>query len=173
MEYIEKTKWEMHIVGPGIWQGKWKTWKIRNTHGRIWNMTRNTGKCGKSKMYTEGPGIWGKNRKTWKMRHTHCRTWNMAKNTEKHAKWDTHTVGPEIWKKKNHWKTWKIRSAHCRNWNMPRILKNVENETQTLYDLEYGKKTDKRGKWETHMVGPGLWWENWKTCKMRNAHCRN
>jgi hypothetical protein len=29
---------------------------------------------------------------------------------------------------------------------MPRILKNVENETQTLYDLEYGEKTDKRGK---------------------------
>ena len=150
MEYIEKTKWEMHIVGPGIWQGKWKTWKIRNTHGRIWNMTRNTGKCGKSKMYTEGPGIWWKNRKTWKMRHTHCRTWNMAKNTEKHAKWDTHTVGPEIWKKKTtekpgklevhtvgtgicqeYWKTSKMRHKHCMTWNMARKLTNEENEKLT------------------------------------------
>ena len=25
-------------------------------------------------------------------------------------------------------------------------LKNVENEKQTLYDLEYGEKTEKRGK---------------------------
>jgi hypothetical protein len=25
-------------------------------------------------------------------------------------------------------------------------LKNVENETQTLYDLEYGKTTGKHGK---------------------------
>ena len=36
---------------------------------------------------------------------------------------------------------------------MPTKLKNVENETQTLYDLEYGEK---------HL----------KTWKMRNAHCR-
>jgi ABC-type dipeptide/oligopeptide/nickel transport system ATPase component len=34
-----------------------------------------------------------------------------------------------------------------------RKLKNIENETQTLYDLEYGEKHSKR-------------------CKMRNAHCR-
>jgi hypothetical protein len=27
-----------------------------------------------------------------------------------------------------------------------RNLKNVENETQTLFDLEYGEKTEKRGK---------------------------
>jgi hypothetical protein len=33
-------------------------------------------------------------------------------------------------------------------------LKNVENETQTLYDLEYGKTTGKHGKWDTHTVGP-------------------
>jgi len=29
---------------------------------------------------------------------------------------------------------------------MERNLKNVENETQTLYELEYGEKTGKRGK---------------------------
>ena len=34
-----------------------------------------------------------------------------------------------------------------------RKLKNMENETQTLYDLEYGDK-------------------NSKPWKMRNAHCR-
>ena len=32
-------------------------------------------------------------------------------------------------------------------------LKNVEKETQTLYDLEYVEK-------------------HWNRCKMRNAHCR-
>jgi hypothetical protein len=36
---------------------------------------------------------------------------------------------------------------------MARKLKNVENVTQNLFDLEYGKKHSK--KW-----------------KMRNAHCR-
>jgi hypothetical protein len=30
--------------------------------------------------------------------------------------------------------------------DMARILNNVENETQTLFDLEYGEKTEKRGK---------------------------
>jgi hypothetical protein len=29
---------------------------------------------------------------------------------------------------------------------MARKLKNVENETQTVFDLEYGKKTENRGK---------------------------
>jgi hypothetical protein len=29
---------------------------------------------------------------------------------------------------------------------MVRNLKNVENEKQTLFDLEYGEKTEKRGK---------------------------
>ena len=39
-----------------------------------------------------------------------------------------------------HGKNWKIRNAQCRTWNMARKQKNVENETQTLYDLECGKK---------------------------------
>ena len=39
------------------------------------------------------------------------------------------------------------------NWNMARNTENVENETQTLYYLEYGKKHS-------------------KTLKMRNGHCR-
>jgi hypothetical protein len=29
---------------------------------------------------------------------------------------------------------------------MERKLKNKENETQTLFDLDYGEKTEKRGK---------------------------
>ena len=31
----------------------------------------------------------------------------------------------------------------CRTWIIARKMKNVENETQTLYELEYGEKTDK------------------------------
>ena len=30
--------------------------------------------------------------------------------------------------------------------NMARKLKNVENETQTMFDLEYGEKTEKTWK---------------------------
>jgi len=32
------------------------------------------------------------------------------------------------------------------------------------------RSTAKRGKWETHTVGPGLKRENWKTWKMRHKH---
>ena len=65
-----------------------------------------------------------------------------------------------------------------------RNLKNVENETQTLFDLEYGEKTEKlekwdantvdleygekryqRENWETHMVGPGTWQATVKNVK--------
>ena len=45
-------------------------------------------------------------------------------------------------------------SAHFRTWKMARELKNVENETQTLFDLEYSKKHS-------------------KAFKMRNIHCRS
>ena len=34
----------------------------------------------------------------------------------------------------------KIRNEHFKTWNMARKLKKVENETQTLYDLEYVEK---------------------------------
>jgi hypothetical protein len=33
-----------------------------------------------------------------------------------------------------------MRNANCQTWNMARKLKNVGNETQTLYDLEYDEK---------------------------------
>ena len=33
-----------------------------------------------------------------------------------------------------------MRKAHCRNCNMARKLKNVKNEKQTLFYLEYGEK---------------------------------
>ena len=37
-------------------------------------------------------------------------------------------------------KMWKMINAHSRTLIMLRKLKNMENETQTLYDLEYGDK---------------------------------
>ena len=54
------------------------------------------------------------------------------------------------------------------SWNMGRILKKLENETQSLQDLEYGERPEKREKRQntdahthththTHMVGPGIW----------------
>ena len=35
----------------------------------------------------------------------------------------------------------------------------MHNAKHTLYVLEYGDKTEKRGKWETHMVGQEIWRE--------------
>jgi hypothetical protein len=58
----------------------------------------------------------------------------MAKKLENEIQWETRTIGPEIWLE---------------------ILKKVENETETLFDLEYGEETEKRGKWDTNSVWPG------------------
>ena len=38
-----------------------------------------------------------------------------------------------------------MRNTHCRNWIVERKLKkNEENKKQTLYDLEYERKGEKR-----------------------------
>ena len=54
---------------------------------------------------------------------------------------------------------------------MARTLKNIENETQKLYDLEYGN-TKKHGKWEITLHDLEYGEKHWKTWKMRNAHWR-
>ena len=75
----------------------------------------------------------------------------MVRNTEKREKGEIHTVGPGLWQENS--KTWKMTRQICMTWNMARKVKNVENETQTLFDMEYGKKHS-------------------KTWKIRNAQCR-
>jgi len=123
-EITEKPeKWQMHTVGPGIWQENWKSRKMINTHFRTWNMARKT-------------------EQVWKFRNVHCRTWNMAtklkimenekqpldhlKNdeiTEKREKWDMHTVGLGIWRE--NWKSRKMRNTHFRTWNKARKTEKV------------------------------------------------
>jgi hypothetical protein len=49
------------------------------------------------------------------MRSVHCGTWNMAKNLENEIQSETPTIGPKIWLEP---------------------FKRVENETETLYDLD-------------------------------------
>jgi hypothetical protein len=73
----------------------------------------------------------------------------MARDTEKCEKWIMHTVESVTC-----WGNWK---------------KNVENDKCTLYDLEYGEKTEKRGKWEMNTLGPGLWQETLKN--VENEKC--
>ena len=46
-----------------------------------------------------------------------------------------------------------MRQKHCLTWNMARKLKNVENETQTLFKIN--------------------WWNTFKNKKMRNVHCKS
>ena len=114
----KREKWEMHTVGHGLWRENWKSWKMRNTHCRTWNMARKTEKGGK-------------------FRNVHCRTLNMSRKlkiienvkhplddlindeiTEKPEKWEMHTVGPGIWRE--NWKSRKMRNTQLRTWNMAR-----------------------------------------------------
>ena len=39
-----------------------------------------------------------------------------------------------------------MKHKHSSSWNVARKLKNEKNEKQTLYDLEYDEKNEKRGK---------------------------
>ena len=48
---------------------------------------------------------------------------------------------------------------------------NVENEKHTLQDPEYGKKPEKRGKGDTHVVGHGIWRETLKN--LEKEKCKN
>jgi hypothetical protein len=153
----KREKWEMHIVGPGIWWENWKSRKMRTTHFRTWNMARKTEKDGK-------------------IRNVHCRTWNMARKlknmekekhpldylkneeiTEKREKWEMHTVGPGIWRenwksrkmRNTHFRAWnmarktekggKFRNVHFRIWNMARKLKIMENEKHPSDDFKMTK----------------------------------
>ena len=45
---------------------------------------------------------------------------------------------------------------------MVRKMKNLENETQTLYDLESGEKSEWREKWDTKNVCRNMTWDNEK-----------
>jgi hypothetical protein len=120
----KREKWEMHTVGPGMWQETWKSRKMRITYFRTWNMARKTEKCGKFEMSTVGHGILQENWKSWKMRNIHVTTWKMTKSLK--------NVKNEKW--------------HCRTWNVARKLKITENEKYTLYDVTYCEENRKRWK---------------------------
>ena len=52
------------------------------------------------------------------------------------------------------------------------MAKNTEkgkNVKSTLRELEYDKKTEKRGKFDTNTFGPGIWRENLKN--VENEEC--
>ena len=57
----------------------------------------------------------------------------MARKLKNVEKCERHTVGPAKWQKQNKTKT-KTKKRKKEK------LKKVENETQTLYELEYGEK---------------------------------
>ena len=100
---------------------------------------------------------------------------------------EKHTVYDMEYGKKQ-WKTLNMRNTHYRNWIVARKIKNGENETQTLYDLEYrkceknelweihtvgprfGEKTEKSWKWDTYTVWHGIWRNTMKNEK--NEKCQ-
>ena len=49
----KREKWEMHTVGPGLWQGNFKKWKRRHKHG-LPGLYRKTLKNVKNQKYTIG-----------------------------------------------------------------------------------------------------------------------
>ena len=119
---LKKWKQDTPTVRLGIWWETWQTRKMKNSLGRIWKMVRNREKRENVEIHIVGPWLWQENWKTWKMRHNHCMIWNMARKTEK---------GEKMW------------NTHCRTCNISRNLKNVENETQTMFYLEYVEKHSK------------------------------
>ena len=72
-------------------------------------------------MRTLRPGIWREKRKLWKIRNTH--------------------VGPGMWQETV--RNVETRNTQCRTCIIARKRKKLQNETQTLYDLEYGQKQSK------------------------------
>ena len=78
----------------------------------------------------------------------------MERNTKKRGKGEMHIIGLGVWRE--NCTSWNIRNTKYSTCIIGRKLKNVENEIQTLDDMDYGEKTEKREKWETHMVGPGI-----------------
>ena len=62
-----------------------------------------------------------------------------------------------------------MKHKQSSTWNVARKLKNVKDETQTLYDLDYGKKTEIRAKRETHTIRPGICRETVKN--VNNVKC--
>ena len=56
---------------------------------------------------------------------------------------------------------------------MARKLKKVENETQTLFDLEYGKKHSKMWKMTNTHCRTWIMARKLKNVKMRHKHCMN
>ena len=53
-----------------------------------------------------------------------------------------------------------MKHKHSSTWNVARKLKNEKDETQTLYDMEYGEKNEKSGKLNTNTLPHGMWQEN-------------
>ena len=121
---------EMSNVGHGIWQEKWKSWKMRNIHLTTWKMTKSV--------------------KNVKNEKCTLKDLEYGEKTENHGKWEIHTLGREIWRGKlkkvenlemstvgrgiwqENWKSWKMRNIHLTTWKMTKSLKNVKNEKCTL-----------------------------------------
>ena len=91
------------------------------------------------------------------MRISHCRTWSMARKpkimeNEKHTLYDM-KYG------ENHTKMFKIKNAHVGTviWRENRKTQKMRNTHCTTCNM--ARNTQKRPKWEMHMVGPGVWRE--------------
>ena len=156
------------------WSNHWKTWKMRNSHCRTWNMVRKLKITENEKHPLE---MW---KMTKSLKNMKNEKWTLqdleyGKKTENQGKREIHTLGCEIRRGKlknvenlemsivgrgirqENWKSWKMRKIHLTTSKMTKSLKNVKNEKCTLKDLEYGEKTENHGKWEIHTLGHEIW----------------
>ena len=138
------------MVVPGIWRENWQMRKMRNSHGRTWNMARNTEKHVKGETHIVRPEIWWERVKTWNRKNIHNRTWILERKL-KNVENETQTLY-DLENGEKHWKIWKIRNAHFRTWNMARTQKNFEKWKAQTIEREIWRETLKNVKNEKNTL---------------------
>ena len=74
------------------------------------------------------------------MRNAHCKTWSMVRKM-KIVENEKHTLQARMWQETV--RNVETRNTQYRTCIIARKRKKLQNETQTLYDLEYGQKQSK------------------------------
>ena len=128
----KRGKWETHTVRPGLSCETLK--KVQNEKCTLFDLEygKNTEKHGTWEMHTVGSGIW---KKMKKLENVKCTLYDL-KFSERH--WKTlkmRIAHSRTWSWGETWKICKMKHKHCMTWNIQEILKNVENEKFSLWDL--------------------------------------
>ena len=95
----KREKWNMHTVGPRIWQKKMKKrgkWESHTVGSGIWQKKKKKKKSENGELQKrtlQDLEYVRENWKIWKIKKAHYMKSNMVRNTEKRGKWEMHTIG--------------------------------------------------------------------------------